>query len=682
MKKLLPIFVLFLFGTFQLKSQNTMFLENSEEKSSKVDLSKIVPKEITDFFDPNIFYKTSFNDFVRMHIDLEFISFPYSFLSINGIYSSFINSETEDYDYEASFEKLKKLVFSNKSFYETAYNAAMPLYKDAFSKMTNAETEGYLSMIESAIKFTETFDLNKELADEAKEDFYYAQEKGKICAFVFRRIKNEELTKEECLYWLNKIYKDLKSAEVKKSNNDDYILVEKIFGNYYKAEKFDNRLIEKIFIEESGQYKVLSENATIKNYYLNYMHYFYVQYKLGENQYQLELYNPSDELNLPFVFKTEKEVYELEKTDNWLQIVFDDRSIKILNTEYPEIEKTINKTLKNKILKVGNYSVFNYTDNSAELIEFGEEYFLFNQEFNHEILDFKNLSQAGHFILKTADKKNIYSFLENGKRRSINLPSKYEYYNLTPWRNYLLFQCPKEDKQSEEDLINEVFPESSYGVIIEEVIISEPVFKGFKIISENADIILMQEQTKSGDFYAIFDKDFKRKSNAEYLLESKLFVDPETMEEEYVELFVADTKDKTFFLKKIGKNQNAKALLIDMQGKVIIPPNWPYLERIYTKKEANNLYKACTKVTVDGDKINYGGKWALFDHKGKQLTKFIYDFIGNPDEEGLLYCTRNNSKDKYLAIDKNGIEFEGELKFFEVDGDFSEKIEYHKATKK
>jgi hypothetical protein len=663
-----------------------MFLENSEEKSSKVDLSKIVPKEITDFFDPNIFYKTSFNDFVRMHIDLEFISFPYSFLSINGIYSSFINSETEDYDYEASFEKLKKLVFSNKSYYETAYNAAMPLYKDAFSKMTNAETEGYLSMIESAIKFTETFDLNKELADEAKDEFYYANEKGKICAFVFRRIKNKELTKEECLYWLNKIYGELKSAVKLKVAADDYVITGKLFGKYYKGEKFNNSLDEKYFIKENEHYKALDENTIFKAYYFDYVNYFYIQYKLGENLYHSELYNPREVSTSPFIFKTAKEVYDLEKTDNWLQLVFDDRTIKIINTEHPEIEKTINKTLKNKILKAGNFSVFNFTDNSAEIIEFGEEYFLFNQEFNHEILDFKNLSQAGHFILKTADKKTIYSFLENGKRRSINLPSKYEYYNLTPWRNYLLFQCPKEDKQSKEDLINEVFPESSYGVLIEEVIISEPVFKGFKIISENADIILMQEQTKSGDFYAIFDKDFKRKSKAEYTVESIYVLDPETMEESYIDLFAADPKDKSSIIRKINPknngNLNSKALLIDMQGKVIIPPNWPYLERIYTKKEANNLYKACTKVTVDGDNIINNGKWALFDHKGKQLTKFIYDFIGNPDEEGLLYCTRKNSKDKYLAIDKNGNEYIGELKTFEVDGELDEKIEYHKTTKK
>ena len=121
---------------------------------------------------------------------------------------------------------------------------------------------------------------------------------------------------------------------------------------------------------------------------------------------------------------------------------------------------------------------------------------------------------------------------------------------------------------------------------------------------------------------------------------------------------------------------------MDLQGNVIIQPNWPYIERIYMNNNSNNLYKACTTVTVDGDNINYGGKWALFDHKGKQLTKFIYDFIGNPNEEGLLYCTRKNSKERYLAIDKNGNEYIGELKTFEVGGELDEKIEYNKTTKK
>lgn len=130
-------------------------------------------------------------------------------------------------------ESLKKLLLSSRILREAIYSWLMPVYKTAFSLMSVPEQETYLAHFRDAVSYVENFNLEEQ---REKADDGFVNEVGHLNAFIYRRIANEELSREECLEWLNRIIKDFES--VRRANPtelDNYIISSHVKYNYYSG---------------------------------------------------------------------------------------------------------------------------------------------------------------------------------------------------------------------------------------------------------------------------------------------------------------------------------------------------------------------------------------------------------------------------------------------------------------
>ncbi|HTF05744.1 MAG TPA: hypothetical protein VK826_17070 [Bacteroidia bacterium] len=144
----------------------------------------------------------------------------------------------EEYDPaadSANRESLKKSIFGSKVLRELLYTWLMPSYRDAFSIMSVPEQRAYLLMLEEAKIYADTFSVEKEKRRVANVE-NYASEVGSLNAFIYRRVANNEITRDECTGWINRMIKDLEPAQKQNpSEADDYVLLEHLGYGYYSA---------------------------------------------------------------------------------------------------------------------------------------------------------------------------------------------------------------------------------------------------------------------------------------------------------------------------------------------------------------------------------------------------------------------------------------------------------------
>lgn len=178
-----------------------------------------------------------------------------------------LDSTGGEYDYtQDSIRRasLKRTLFGNKIIREALYTWLIPFYKAAFSIMSVPEQQAYLDMLADARNYAMVFDLEKEKATvESVEN--YASTRGFHNAFIYRRIVNKEIMRDEIISWIDRITADFKSVmRVDPNETDKYVLKTELGYGYFTAcdykdaEEYDPRKFI-IMKEREGQFTILPD---------------------------------------------------------------------------------------------------------------------------------------------------------------------------------------------------------------------------------------------------------------------------------------------------------------------------------------------------------------------------------------------------------------------------------------
>lgn len=229
---------------------------NSESVKFQTDLRTVFPEEVTKV-------SADINKSVK---DL-LLSFAAQSATFENIYLGFILTQMDTDLYKA----LKAAFAKNKNLPEKAYTALLPAIKDVFKKMTAPEQKMYLDYFQGGIKYLETFDIKKEMADMERLDASgdrsqsFCRARGALNAFLFRRISNSELSQKECLAWIKRILSDLTGAVTPKTREEDnYCITQKLDGGFFLAKKLDVGASHVLMKKNGEQYAITSVGDTKK----------------------------------------------------------------------------------------------------------------------------------------------------------------------------------------------------------------------------------------------------------------------------------------------------------------------------------------------------------------------------------------------------------------------------------
>lgn len=105
-------------------------------------------------------------------------------------------------------KEVAPLIFRDPGLRKCLYDWAMPWYLKAFGKMPGDIQQAYYQQLLQARDYLAGFDLTAERADLEADEQGFASRKGRLNAFLFRRINNGQLTPDECRYWMDRILSD------------------------------------------------------------------------------------------------------------------------------------------------------------------------------------------------------------------------------------------------------------------------------------------------------------------------------------------------------------------------------------------------------------------------------------------------------------------------------------------
>lgn len=627
-----------------LLAQNTILLE-TEEREVSDQYSKVIPQELLNLIDADEFISSSFSTLSRSHLYNDAFNFNNIFSSNGYLYGALKEIETDVYSYDI----LRDLFFKNKSFYEPLYNIVMPNYKTVVSKMTNDESDALIKFLKDGLGYAKSFNLEKEQSDEEKLNYFFVDEKGELNAFIYRRILAKHLTKEECVFWLERIIKDLELAIVKKEAAGDCIIVEEISPSFYWAKKFGQEMVEwQILKKENNKYLSLT-NESIESTF-NCMidvcidNYYYVaNYKNGQSEiFLLNMVDYEEEWDLKKI-KFDNHITTLLIGSNSICVLKKDKTVEYLERlDDPNSRKIIGKKSVESIAGFysGNSISFAYEDGTSELfIRNNLGKIVSNFYFEEPVLEFVPIGSS-HLSYLTFENLNtkFVSFENPEEPRFVDF---YEgkFSNIINWKNYLI-AISETNNNAGESL--------TYTLLsMDGKLLMQPSTNRIYVY-EQANYLLVEETTKNGTKLAFFDGNLNKISKPVYNFGINFYwnQDSEYSEEE-VEM---SSIDNTLILQinkyKKGKIVDTKALMFDKEGTVVIPPKYGNISRINPLYDMLNcLYVVCNKVKFVDSEIKLTGKFAFFNHQGKQLTDFIYDKV------------YDNYNEKITAI-RDGIEVE------------------------
>lgn len=187
----------------------------------------------------------SVNRFQSAHLNHGYVDLGRDFLDGGYVW-------THDMDYDgASYRmtskkdsamksKLMKTLFTNKIIQEAVYQWLLPAYLDAYSVMSVPEQKAYIQYFEDGVAFADTFnlELQKQVVDNSEN---YSTEVGSLNAFIYRRVSNKQLTRQDCVQWMNRILSELKKNQKRNTQPaDELVLTSSIGYGYYSATDFSN----------------------------------------------------------------------------------------------------------------------------------------------------------------------------------------------------------------------------------------------------------------------------------------------------------------------------------------------------------------------------------------------------------------------------------------------------------
>ncbi|MCH2042968.1 MAG: hypothetical protein MK212_02420 [Saprospiraceae bacterium] len=165
--------------------------------------------------------------------------------------------------YHYSTKSILLELLNDKKTLKSLYKAVRPQLKTIFKSLSTGEQKIYLDMIEEAKLYIRNFDLTKE--KEAAKEYNFVWDRGRINAFIYRRIANKDMSAEDILYWLNRIERDIKSTQ-NKSNSLDQYYIKKTIGDFSLATIFPKDSIWVLLRKKEDTYELIEHEG---NPYLN-----------------------------------------------------------------------------------------------------------------------------------------------------------------------------------------------------------------------------------------------------------------------------------------------------------------------------------------------------------------------------------------------------------------------------
>jgi hypothetical protein len=157
-------------------------------------------------------------------------------------------------------ESMKKVLSGSREVRDMIYAWLMPYYQKAFSVMSINEQNDMIAALRNSQEFVTKLEIESEKKT-VKKTPGYADKVGRLNAFIYRRVANAELSKEECIEWLNKIIKDLSAVQNKNPDpEDNYVLRAEHGYGYYTASVYnfkDNYGRTFIMRKQNGKYELV-----------------------------------------------------------------------------------------------------------------------------------------------------------------------------------------------------------------------------------------------------------------------------------------------------------------------------------------------------------------------------------------------------------------------------------------
>lgn len=647
------------------KTQNALLLTDTEKLDLPSDFNTLLPKELSEKIDANILLAGSLKAFRYGHLLYNDPQFGNIFIpgdgTSEGVYSAV---RTDEVDKGSAYAEIPALFLKNKAIFETLYAAAMPLYQDLFKKMTPNEQAVFMNFFQKGLAYAKDFNLAKEKQDLASLGNAFAWTKGKLEAFIFRRIANNDFTKKECIYWLQKMNKDLEAVIPKTVRPEDQyvispydILADGYCWGYLHGNSED--AARKIFIQNADGRFAFLLNATDKIISQTDNKYILVEHK---NQQQTMFVFDKDNQELPLKkMPLRKKMQRLE--DGILY--YEDNTAELISPSIDSghFQLYIDKKTKNITRNFAGFKSYlyaNYEDGTAEL-------FLFDYESERGYLSNSRYSLPNSLMGITKNDSCAILVYENGNKEllynkiRINLPNQYNYSYIEPLRENFLFLVDTNTNITHD-------PKIVYGVLSSNgKVLLEPQYTTF-FTSPKMSAILFGQQIHYYTLYGVFDASFRQITPIAYLNETYSYeVDTETFEEK--PRIPSDNKillskpifDKEY--KMVGMN----SVLVDYDGKVVIPDNLGYIKRIELIGYSSDCFYTINDKTLvinkdtDSEAFAMTGKYALFDSQGKQLTSFVYnsiDYILDENAGALPYflCAKGKKTEKIDLKGKKIIE--------------------------
>ena len=651
MKKCFLYFAL-LFSVSSVIAQNTLYFEDFETLSQKVDISKKTPDKLNKLIDPAFCLFSHLSGFGRGHLQFGYVGFMQSFF-VGDFYDGMHNRFNDDFDYRKELSNIQEVIFSNKAFIEPLYASVIPLYKDVFARMSPTEQQAFLQVLNKGISYADTFNLAKE--NEFLKEHNIAYEKGKMAAFLYRRISKNQLSAKECIYWLRKIKDDLASAVKVKSNpEDDFTIITEVKNNIYLAEVFNSEPIrQKLYLKDKNSFIPLGPEG--QYVWLSFKEeYCQMMYNNGKSElFFLPLTDVKSKEDLIF-YETEGRISQLFFHKENLILVYENGSYEIImNFKKDKSQAKRIKTNKKQqpVLMadiVEDFLYINYNDGSSDLL------FLKSQEqqnkiisIDDEVLNIIELENGYHVKYKKG--KNFYLGIYGSLVKIVGLPDKYHYVDVKKWNNFLIFSI--ENPNNEPDFINEMF-EYWYGAMdLNANIVVEPIYRNYSIV-QNLNFFLFSADVNGKSRFAIYDYHMNKLTEPEFSFNYSINLTEFGEVETTVDNEIDYGDYSLIMLKHLSENEEKTSYLkiLISRRKISIPAKWPEINRV--KVNGDNFYLVNNKAKPNRLIMEPTGKLAIFNSEGTQLTKFKYDAI-----YPVSYYLEGVIGKKKVKINKEGKEF-------------------------
>ena len=670
MKFLMSLFFLLLIHS-SVFAQNSSLLDRTAPELS-VDFNSLCNETIKAAGDMNIFFKEVLQNF-----------------RYSPVYASYNDNKavfnTTHFDVPL-VDALAKNFFKDPKQVKAVYKAAFPIFLAQFKAMTPNEQKLQLKFIQEAIDYTSSFDLAKESADLerlSKAGTRFDSEKGRIKAFVYRRLANNEMSQKDALYWLKKIQKGIKPhLSTAQTPEDEYVLTNINYAdNHFVLGQIIGADSYAIFEKNGDNYKMmpLEDGFSCTNKAKGERNWGWVLLKGKDKSLKIGLLRkgqPFLTFEAPITADKNQDFFSVKQFNGSKAWGFGPGHysngitvIHALNTEGKLEQMDIaSNDQKSEIFlftfKSGATELLydsNYKDRFSSLQKIkklypgrernelwlvDEKYQLFY--YHHIRKQEPVLVTSGSPIkaLKITNASNLVIQYEGGKSDFVLLDYNKNITRVTLPENLDVRDIRQAWRNKDKTLFYYITLENELEGLMEESgkTILKPEYESITLDGEN---LLVKKDGKFGlidkegkvllktiypqlrilnldpsgkDFYAFFNTE---KNNLVGLLDKneKVLLKPEFT---YLDYFTTDNSNVPLF--KFRKATSDKEGVMDINGKVLLPEKYTHIEKVGYNEFYREEWVPLPLYIVAQEDKKKDTKYALFSESFKQLTDYMIDY--------------------------------------------------------